>query len=271
MSAESGRYRDWCWTFNNVNDKDGMMKWLEYLKNNSRYTVFQPEEASTGNVHLQGYSEFKTAIRFNALKDVYDKIHLEKRQGTRDQARDYCMKEDSAIGDFVEFGEWKEHGVSDVWAAMFKDIDNGDSLRDIASKHGKTFARYHKGVARAIELRTKCDKNEFIQGMIDEEKVPEFIHEKDFVLCYWNGGRLYGFLEGSDKILLEHEGIPAFMLKKMLGGYPISVPVPGGERQWSPTTVLLVQSGVGNTKTTPDPEPVKKEKERIVRKIPLWD
>jgi len=259
---ESGgdRYRDWAWTFQNVEDSEKLKKWLTWLEANSRYTVFQPEECpKTGKIHLQGYSEFKTAIRLGTMVALDTGVHLERRwHPDRNKAREYCMKDDTAVGDYVEFGEWKEVGHTDAWTGMMRDIKNGMHITEVASTHYKTFGRYHKGVRSVMELSLKTPTNEFIQGSIDEEDVPIYVQDKGFDECYWKHERLYGLHEGSTKILLEAKGIPKSLLKKMLRGYPISVPVPGGQMRWSPQVVLLVQCGEGNTEASPQLSPVKK-------------
>jgi hypothetical protein len=44
------------------------------------------------------------------VKELFgvDSMHLEPRQGTRKQARDYCMKEESRWANPIQFGEWRE-------------------------------------------------------------------------------------------------------------------------------------------------------------------
>lgn len=61
-----------------------------------KYAIYGEEICpTTGTIHWQTYIELDKAVRFAAVKKMYndDTIHCEKRKGTRDQARTYCMKD----------------------------------------------------------------------------------------------------------------------------------------------------------------------------------
>lgn len=272
----SDRYRDWCWTFNNVEDSKELQGWLEFLKEESRYTVGQPETApTTGRIHIQGYSEFSKPIRINALKAISKSVHLEKRKGTREQARDYCLKEESAAGDWFEFGEWKESGKSDVWNDMFKDIDAGATLNEVARDHGKTFARYYKGIAKTIELRQSRSHDVVINYIKPEEA--KLFKSKGYRKVYYQGGRFYGTQEGCLKYILDPKGIPDSLLEEMLESGGVSVPVPYGEREWCPSHICVLEHpGGGNTKAPPEPsvkerDPIRRVLQDARSKIVLED
>lgn len=74
-----------------------------------RYVCWQLERApDTGRLHLQGYVEFFKPQRLRAAQQALraPTAHLEKRRGTRDQARDYCRKEESRVQGPWEAGKW---------------------------------------------------------------------------------------------------------------------------------------------------------------------
>jgi len=58
----------------------------------------------TQRQHFQGYLELRKPLRIQGVKKILNDntVHLEKRKGTRDQARDYCKKD----GNFHEQGTW---------------------------------------------------------------------------------------------------------------------------------------------------------------------
>lgn len=100
------RYRNWMVTW--FTDPTGLdfdgMRTLRYL-------VFQHELCPlTARDHWQGYAEFTVPKRMAAVKELFEDrtIHLEARRGTREQARRYCMKEDTRFPgeEPYEFGEW---------------------------------------------------------------------------------------------------------------------------------------------------------------------
>jgi hypothetical protein len=72
------------------------------------YLVYQRESgAETGHHHFQGYCQMKRAERLAALKKLFPGAHLEIQRGTNEEAKEYCMKEDSRIDGPWEFGEFK--------------------------------------------------------------------------------------------------------------------------------------------------------------------
>lgn len=98
--------RHWCFTwYENA--------WPKWIPDKMHYLVYQVEVCpDTGRAHIQGYVEFKRSMRLNSAKKLLGSAtaHFEPRQGSRDQARAYCMKEESRhpaedSGPF-ELGEW---------------------------------------------------------------------------------------------------------------------------------------------------------------------
>lgn len=86
---------------------------IEHVK----YLCFGKEVGENGTPHLQGYVEFDRSVRIPQAKRFLqcDRVHLEIRRGTADEAIAYCKKD----GDFVEVGERARQGSrSDVRAAL---------------------------------------------------------------------------------------------------------------------------------------------------------
>lgn len=112
-----------------------------------KYCIWQHEEKSTK--HTQGYIELHNAQRFTKLQKMFGtKGHFESRKGTREQARDYCRKEDSRIAGPFEFGDFERGGqgtrndLSDAIGVLKETRD----LRQVAELHPNTFVKYHKGL-----------------------------------------------------------------------------------------------------------------------------
>lgn len=133
------------------------------------YAVYQREKApDTGRMHYQGYAEFNNGIRMPRIKDwLGNDAHLERRKGTREQARTYCMKPDSrAENDCGPF----EHGEFNA-KAQGKRTDIEDAVR-CAQEHGMaacaeqfpgTFAKFHKGIAACVNAtKTKPTDKDFV-------------------------------------------------------------------------------------------------------------
>ena len=92
---------DWCFTWNNP-DVNPTAFSLQAAQWKIEYMVYQQESA--GTLHYQGFVIFKRKQRFTAVVKLLKKAHWEKRKGTREEAREYCMKVDTRL-DGTEFYE----------------------------------------------------------------------------------------------------------------------------------------------------------------------
>ena len=94
-----------CFTFNNYTDDDYVAIKL-MLQSKADYAVIGEEIGESGTPHLQGYFELPT--RYNRLSTICNwfeaatgkRPHVEKRNGPRHAAADYCKKD----GTFWEHG-----------------------------------------------------------------------------------------------------------------------------------------------------------------------
>jgi len=94
--------RHWCFTWYEN-------RWPAWIPDKMIYLVYQVEQCpDTGRPHIQGYVEFKRSVRLGSAKKLIgsNTAHLEPRQGSRDQARAYCMKDESRVDGPYEQGEW---------------------------------------------------------------------------------------------------------------------------------------------------------------------
>lgn len=142
------RQRHWCWTWNNYPEDLPTQETLP----DTKYLIYGKEVGESGTPHLQGYVEFTKPKRLAWLKRRLPKVHWEARKGTRDQARDYCMKD----GDFHEFGPWgtsqgKRSDLEEVKTA----IEDGATETDIAESHFGVWCKYPNAVRSYIRMRQK--------------------------------------------------------------------------------------------------------------------
>lgn len=107
------RSRDWCFTWNSPTEP-----WVDVLRSKCaghklKYLVGQLERGQSGNVHVQGYIEFSEGVSMSTcLRNLPEGCHVEKRKGTRDQARLYCQKPESRIGQTLEIGNFAVQGYT---------------------------------------------------------------------------------------------------------------------------------------------------------------
>lgn len=145
-----------------------------------RYGVYQREKApTTGLEHYQGYVEFTTPKKLGGLKKWMPTAHFEPRKGSRDQARSYCMKEDTRVSDPVEYGSWTQGGQgtrNDVSSACATLKQHG--LKRVAEEHPEVFVKYARGLrelSSMLEVISPMDDftpSAWQKILLDEIKTP---------------------------------------------------------------------------------------------------
>ncbi len=145
------RLRNWCFTLNNPTENPQAL--LKELDDDPRvrYAVFQEEKGENETTHYQGYVEFSVGIRFNAMQRLIPRAHLEGRRGTADQARDYCMKDDSRQAGPWECGNFKTNpgNRTDLLEAI-KTADETYSIAEVARQHPLQFVKFNRGLGDYI-------------------------------------------------------------------------------------------------------------------------
>lgn len=180
-----GKFQFWCFTVHDEN-----WKWKEH--ENVRYICFQQEIApTTGKKHFQGYIELTRQLGLKGCKDALQcpTAHLEVRKGSADEARDYCMKSDTAITDtFFEhgtFGGNQGHrtDLDDVYDA----IKNGSKLYEIADKYRVVWTKHHKAIERFMEMHERENPKPFIIDLRiwQKELVEELLCPPDYRKVVW--------------------------------------------------------------------------------------
>lgn len=148
----TSRARHWCFTLNGPTEEElSNISGISAASPACMYLVYQLERGAQGRPHLQGYIEFNSAQRFNAVKRLISpRIHLEVRRGTRQQARDYCMKTATRIDGPWEFGTWHEIGQgrrTDLGDIRDK-IKSGATEIDLWEDHFNSMARNYRAIDR---------------------------------------------------------------------------------------------------------------------------
>ncbi len=143
--------RHWCFTLNNPT-----LAGPELLKEldddpRVRYAVFQEEKGENETPHYQGYVELTNAQRLAAMQKLIPRAHFERRRGNRDQARDYCMKEDTRKDGPWECGDFpsKQGTRTDLLEAI-QTADETFSIAEVARQHPLQFVKYSRGLSEYI-------------------------------------------------------------------------------------------------------------------------
>ena len=138
--------------------REAASAWLRYIESRIldsagkiRYCCVQIERGE--KLHLQGYAEFTKPQRFRRIKrllggEFRKRIHLERRRGTREQARDYCRKEESRVDGPYEFGEWIRggQGARNDIRDLLSLAKQGTTLEGLFEAAPSSCVRYYRGV-----------------------------------------------------------------------------------------------------------------------------
>jgi hypothetical protein len=104
-----------------------------------RYCVWQLERGETRQtLHIQGYVELTRPQRRSAISRLFPTAWIEPRRGSKDQAREYCRKEDSRIEGPWEYGEWiNSQGSRTDLETLHQWLQQGKSEEDICTLNFK--------------------------------------------------------------------------------------------------------------------------------------
>lgn len=151
------RVRNWCFT---VFDMGVPLPPVD--TDRVRYIVWQQERSPTTNVlHFQGYVEFNVPVTMGQCKAIFcdNTMHLEIRRGTRTQARDYCMKDDTREPGttFSEFGVFVNGGQHSSLEECYMDIKNGATAGEICENFPALYIRHKHHIDELIVDRNRLD------------------------------------------------------------------------------------------------------------------
>ncbi len=225
------------------------------------YLIYQLELSESGTPHFQGYMELKKPQSLAQIKVMLDcpHVHIEKRQGTAEQASDYCCKEDSYVpgGQRLKFGRMKPTAPgkrNDI--NEFKDAVMGEKKRkrELIDEHAGMIAKYPRFY------------NE-MWAMIQPERVNELkvylligppgcgktrsVHEayKERKNDLWrapvsNGTMWFDRYDGHPAALFDdftgastHMRLDNFL--NIIDRYPLFVPIKGCHFWWMPDTIFI--------------------------------
>lgn len=113
-------------TINNPTETDEEMR--EYVKmlEHIKYAAFQREKGhETGTEHFQMFLIFSISKRFQTIKNLFPKAHIEKCNGSNTQCRDYCTKSDTRIGEPIEIGTFVEKGGKQDESEFLELVESG--------------------------------------------------------------------------------------------------------------------------------------------------
>lgn len=256
LEMSNGQSKYWCFTFNNYTDEDeeSLKSWLTETTD---YATYGYEVGDCGTPHLQGYFELHSKKRFTAIKSSLrgsglERMHLERRAGTAQQASDYCHKESNKPGFFYGEISKSSQGARSDLIALRDDLLAGHALSEIAQNHFGSFIRYQRGI------------NAFRNILAEQRTWQMEVH------VFWGKTgtgktrRVYAECESSSDTIFSHPGGPWFdgydrqsavlfdefsgsyfalpYLLKLLDRYPMQVPIKGGFVSFVPRKIYITSN-----------------------------
>lgn len=126
-----------------------------------RYGIYGKETCpSTGKVHWQSYIELFEHCRLTGLKKIFedDTLHAEIRRGTREEARDYCKKDNQ----FYEVGKWiKGQGHRTDLESVVSELQDGKKLSELIIEQPALYCQYRNGLKDISAAITKNKTKDF--------------------------------------------------------------------------------------------------------------
>lgn len=245
-----------------------------------RYIILGKESCPTsGRLHWQSYIELSKPMRISTIKKLFNDntIHLEARRGTREEAKQYCMKD----GEYEEFGKWiKGQGHRSDLDDIVDSLQRGERLSEIMVSHPVMYCKYRNGlkdIANTIsEKRIPSWRDVevvLITGPTGSGKTKMAMEEATYKIqagemTWWDG------YDGDEAICID-EYDNDVKITKMLGildGYKLRLPVKGGftSANWKKvfiTTNLRMRELHPMAKS----EHVKALMRRITKVVDLWE
>lgn len=128
------------------------------------YFIFQLEEGENGTPHFQGFAQFKSPKKFSTvLNKLSPRLHLEKRRGTPEQAKEYCSKEDTRQGGPWEGGEFVAtvgQGTRSDLKDCIDTMRSTSSLKAAALAFPETFVKYSRGLQALYQYMSPAREGE---------------------------------------------------------------------------------------------------------------
>lgn len=245
-ASGSGTARNWCFTINNP---EAPLDFTELT--DVRYAVYQEESGENGTRHYQGYVELKRPIRFTAIKKWkgFERAHLEQRRGTREQARDYAMKEDTRVNGPWEHGQWVSggQGARNDLENVRRAIISGASELDIADNHFNEWVKYRNSFTAYRRLKTG-DRDwpmevQFFYGPPGTGK--SLLARQENPSAYWKGRSQWWDDYASQEVVILDDfygWLPWDFMLRLLDRYPLLVETKGNHVKFQARKIVITSN-----------------------------
>lgn len=147
--------KHWCGTINNPMPEDEILL-LDAITDDD-YLIYQYETGEEKTCHIQFYIAYEVRKRFDALKKLLPRAHLEKCKGTPSDNIKYCSKQEGRMDGPYEHGSRptvsQGQRNSAEQKALTELILSGASLPTVLDAHPMYFLKYPSGIKTAVSLK----------------------------------------------------------------------------------------------------------------------
>jgi len=98
--------------------------------------------------HIQGYCELSKKLRLTGLKALLPRAHWEPRRGTREEARNYCRKEESRQEGPFEWGTWTGEPAKSSLTELMKRLREGATNLQLLDEFPTLYLMYATRIAQ---------------------------------------------------------------------------------------------------------------------------
>lgn len=261
MKQRDNAHANWMFTINNPTNSD-----IPVPHELVKACVWQKERGADGTEHFQGYIELEQRLRMANVKSKISYLlrsHLELRRGSRQQARDYCVKEDTRIEGPWAFGDICLTGELHTNQGHRSDLDEmaslirlGTKVEDMPEEFDRQLIRYSKGLKYLETIVSKKSVPTWRQvtvialwgptGTGKTRKAIELAGDDYFMLCKSNNKQLWfdGYVGQKTLVMDEFRAswCPFEVLLRILDGHPYFPEQKGGHVCAAWTKVIMTSN-----------------------------
>lgn len=241
----------YCFTLNNP---EGPLDFDKHNKTNLiKYAIWQLEKGKeNGTPHYQGYIELSRQARLTQMKKIIPGAHFELRRGTRDQARDYCLKGDTRVeGEtYHEYGEWREtvQGKRGDMDGVVEMANSGHDRVAIAKAYPKQFIRYHHGIdeyIRTVKSKGQRTNKTFVELYLGNPGTGKSFTASKHQGAYWKTPDKWwdGYTQQDVVVLDDFSGwLTWTQLLHIMDAYPTDVEVKNSKVNFNSDRIIITSN-----------------------------
>jgi len=255
------RTKDWIFTLNHPEEPLDLQPCID--DGTLIYATYQLEVGSNnGQLHYQGYIEGARRFRLTQVRNLAPglrRAHFEPRRGSRQEAKEYCEKEESRCTSAIleclnltswnirtEVGTWRtcSQGARNDLLSIKTDLDAGVDEKTIADNHFNQWVRYHKAFREY--KRIKCPNRAWqtethvLYGPTGTGKSKWAVEQ--FPGAYWKQrSQWWDGYDGQSVVVLDefYGWIPFDLLLRLADRYPLLVETKGGQTTFLANKIII--------------------------------